>query len=286
MPRRNTLDSHVKLLKLNGIDISTLNNENVRATLDSMKLGPNRQQSLSANYKVSVLNSIRELNSNVTLKPKQLKVKRNRVDAKISSEVFSKILLICNYAFNYDPNSTIAPVTLGQIDTLIAIMLIVSTNIKIRELNQVIPSITIENFTELVTTSKTIVNINNGSTTIAILGISRLMRVLKIQIDSLIAYRDANFQRRNLARAAKIAGQLITCTADVLNKKIKELSILLTNPINNDTTNTYAFLNKQTSETSLQPTSKSLGLRIIMKIPRDILIESLTLPQIPQINET
>lgn len=280
MPRKNTLESHVKLLKLNGVDISTLTNENVRATLDSMRLGPTKQQPLSANYKVSILNSIREINSNVTLKPKQLKVKRNRVDTKISNELFSKILLICNYAFNYNPESTIAPVTLGQIDTLIAIMLIVSTNIKIRELNQILPSITMVNFKELVTTSKTIVEINNGPNTIPILGIPQLMRTLQNQVELLILYRDSNFQRRNLARAAKIAGQLITCTSDVLNKKIKELSILLTNPINNDTINTYAFMQTEPTTSLKSPTSKSLGLRVIMKIPRDILVESLTLPEI------
>lgn len=240
---KGLLDSHLKLLRHNNVDVTRLTDANVKSTLDSMQT--QRGNVLSANYKVSVLASIKRFNTNITARPKDLKLKRVRNRDQLNRDTFRVLVNVVNFAFNFDTRSTTVASGLALIDTVLAVLVLVSTNVDLKTLRK----LTVQQFQTLARDNEAVVADRR------VQAMPEVMAPIASKVADLLAYRASQHYRRQDAPPAA-GDRVVSCSADVINKKIKELTIIL-NP-----------------DISVQ---RHYGLRSIEKLNRQILLQHLVL---------
>lgn len=129
--------SHVKVLQHNNVNISKITKNNVYEVVKN--LVGTKNQELSANYKTSILNTIKREkllqgdSDFANVKPKNLKLQRVRNKQKFSASLVTNLITVANYVYNFNPATTIS-LTRSLIDCMISILLITSTNIKTSQL--------------------------------------------------------------------------------------------------------------------------------------------------------
>uniref|UniRef100_A0AAU8GCE1 Uncharacterized protein n=1 Tax=Faxonius propinquus nudivirus TaxID=3139431 RepID=A0AAU8GCE1_9VIRU len=251
MPAQDKLiATHLALLKLNNVEISSITPENIASILN--RLTTKKKKKISENYKISILQTLQRVNNDLKVSPKQLKITGNRRSIKtLLPNFISNVINIIKYAYNFKPTLFLANnETTALIDTIIAILLITSTNIvigavyklKLSELDLLViaKTVTIQQFPTIIINPTLFANTEK-------------------KINALIKYRITSFTANKFSEKKKFSTHVISCNSDVINKKIKELNFLL-NYKNTDIDDIHTF---------------SLGLQSIRFIPKDILYEYL-----------
>lgn len=206
---QNYQNSHIKLLKYNNIDLNTLTNENIKRQFDNLKTLKNK--SVSNNYKISILQTIKVLNNDITLKPHDIKLHTTR---KSTTEIINKkaLLNIIRYTYNLTDHVIAIIDTSSLIDALLALFLITATNIKLKDLY----TLTLPEYKKL-SENDTIIK------TTKILKNPSLFTLSQPIINMLINHREATFTTDAYITKPKFTTHVITCTYDVINKRIHDL---------------------------------------------------------------
>lgn len=124
--------SHLKLLRSKKEDISQIRDDELILLFENFKTKQNVD--ISDNYKISILRTLKKYNDNITKKPKQLKLKAQRIPKKINVEGKRVIIDIIKNTYNLMPNIISAIESRSLIDTYIAILLVTSCKITIGDL--------------------------------------------------------------------------------------------------------------------------------------------------------
>lgn len=237
------LQSHIKLLEENGVDISQITNANVKVILDS--LTRKNKQPLSGNYKISILQTIKFYNKGtVTVTGSQLNIKRNRNRESMTREHIAALVKLVNYAYNYKFQNTVTTETRSLLDTLIAIILTVSSNSKISTLVK----LQVGEYEALKANNETIVSKAGG---VKLIAEPSLLPLVSKKLDSMIAYRNKLYQLSDNDN-----NFLLSCSTDIINKRIRELVLMLT-----------------LRDTHLS--NLHIGMRSVELLNRDILLQNL-----------
>lgn len=214
-PRAKIAASHWHLLVSNNIDRNDITNDNVIRILNSLK--SRKQKELSANYKISILRTIKHELTNITVTPKQLKVQRRRNYNALSANLYENIIKIITYAYNLNFNY-FESVMRSDVDLAIGLLVISSTSANSRHFH----NFTFEHFERLVEVPTRGVTV--GHDTIII---NELMWPhAKGLISDAYAYRVNRFDSKYRMRPIN-SQLLVSCSNDVLNKKLKELYVQL-----------------------------------------------------------
>lgn len=256
--------SHLKLLQTNGVNLNNIRNDNVDAVLSKLKTI--RGNSLSGNYKTSILNTIKKLpNSKVTINKSQLSWTRNRSKKdRITVEFMKCIHNILTYVYNYEPHKNVQEL-LSMIDTIIAILFITSTNIKTND----IYSVTLEEFDNLNKNNNFHLVINGKKLVVSPLLASQAFKKIEI----LLKYKSENFEdiilkNLNKEKKIKLNNYLISTAASQINKTIHRLYIKLNFLIMTDKKNKF---NNEMDDILNEVESNSLGLQVFRRFNQDII---------------
>ncbi len=195
--------SHLNIIK-KVIPIDNITDESVLDTLN--KLRTNKGAELSQNYKISILRTIKKFNKKVGKRPQYLKLKSNR-NNNIEDDHFKEILMnIIQYIYTQTMNDINILETRSMIDTHIAILLITSCHINIKDI------FTIRNEHLNTLTNREPINISK-----------KINIIPKLFIKAEPIIRELMKHRNTLYKDHTIYGKLVTCTPDIINKTIKEL---------------------------------------------------------------
>ncbi|QLI62430.1 VLF-1 [Dikerogammarus haemobaphes nudivirus] len=219
-------NSHLKLIRENNIDINSLTDQNIETKLRNLRSVKNK--TFSENYLIGILATVKQFNKNITIKPSKLHLKTKR-KIKTHHENTKGILEVIKYVYNLNKDTIEVTQNTSGYDTYIAILLLTSTNITIPDLF----NLTLIDFRDLI---ERMFIIRNKK----IIKYDNLFNIAKNLIGSMISRRTDKFvNMAQFQQKAKFTTHIITCTPDVINKKLKEL---------------YNFVNNGT------PIEHSLGL--------------------------
>ena len=267
--------SHIKLLKINGIDLNKITNDNVDIKLIGMKT--TKGQPLSGNYLTSILNTIKKINgSKVTINKSQLSWKRHRSKkSRMSAEFLNSIANILKYVYRYKSNEDV-PETLSMIDTIIAILFLTSTNIKTKDIYDV----SLDEFNKLYSNFNEHLVING----IKIIASPLLATQAFKKIEALLMYKSAKFE--HIATKAfkkekkiRLTQYLISTAVTQINRNLLKLNLMLnfqniTGHLKNPCTcgginNSTDFVRNNTDDYTERP--KSLGLNVFRNFKHEMI---------------
>lgn len=204
-------DSHRKLLEFNKVKIYELTNENIETRLRNLRTTKNK--ALSDNYLIGILNTIKKENTNITVRPSKLHFNTVRKKKSILNETTRAILEVIKYAYTLSNETIQVTETTSAFDTYIAILLVTSTNISLHDLFD----LNIPEYNSLVTQE----SLNK---TKKIVKYTTLFPAAHKIISLLIQMRNFKYATIPIySMKPKFGTHIITCSPDVLNKKIKEL---------------------------------------------------------------
>lgn len=235
--------SHLNLLKRCGKNLSSINDQNVRQVINS--LTNKNGEPLSDNYKISILNSIRMYVHDVNKKASELgwKAKRNENVRRISQNS-EKILRVIRYVYRFDVINLPTIATTAHLDAMIATLLLTSTTISIRDIYHM----KISAYQDLKTSANILVNGHH------VLKLAALFALAEAHIDAFLQYRAIHFSSVAYQQKPNFQFNIISCSVDVINKKIREM---------------FASINHGTAADA----HISLGLQALKFPYRDIILE-------------
>lgn len=200
--------SHRRKLNSVGIRIEMLNNDNIKAVFDTLK---QLKPKLSQNYLISVLHTIKKENENVTRTAKALNLKKSK---RISNpETTVGFLKILHHAIkNINKRHQIIR---REIDTIIAIVVAIMTNVGSKELLLM----KVKHLTELVENKKSTLFRLTELNSFPIQKYEPLFGKYYDGVLSAIKFRELEIYGK---QDINLDTFVITCKIDSINKIIKE----------------------------------------------------------------
>lgn len=211
----NSINSHRKLLDYNKVNILSLNDANIETTLKNLKT--RKGKPLGNNYVIALLNTIKKSNSNVTIKPSKLHISTVRKRKTPASENRRGILNVIKYTYSLTLETLQLIDTTSSFDVYIAILILTSTDITIIDLIDM-------NLLQFATFVKD----NTIILKKKIVKIQHLFAMALPIIQNLLILRKEKFKNNtSFIMKPRFTTHVITCSTDVLNKKLKELYNLI-----------------------------------------------------------
>lgn len=211
----NSMNSHRKLLQYNKVNILTLNDTNIETTLRNLTTRKNKP--LGDNYIIALLSTIKKFNKDVTLKPSKLNLNTVRKNKTPANENRRGILNVIKYTYSLNMETLQLISTTSNYDIYIAILMLTATNINISDLFD----LNLIQFKQLIDTDILILSKK-------IIKMQHLFALALPIIKNLVILRTEKFKNHpTFQMKPKFTTHIITCTPDVLNKKLKELYTMI-----------------------------------------------------------
>lgn len=209
--------SHINLIKTFKSEIDSITDNDVVNLLRSLKTKKNNK--LSDNYKISILRTLKSVNSNITKTPKSLKLKCTRTNKTININRRKIIIDIIKVVYGLTTGVIQTTESRSLIDTYIAILLITSCQIRVDDIFK----LTLNDLNELVTNQK--------------IRKSKVILINRLFVNAELLIRELINQRNKIITDQMInVNMLITCSHNIINKTIKNLceEAALNSEIHND----------------------------------------------------
>lgn len=231
VPIRHTpqIQSHLKLLQANKVNIYALTTaEEVINVIHGLQHAK-RKRPISDNYKSSILRTIKLIlgrNPDIaripatTIAPYR---QRAPLAKRFSAKTYQYLTLLVYYVLTYSINDQVS-ITFNRTmyDVIIAVLIVVGTNTKTSDAF----SLTLEDFYALYNNNNAI-RLNRPSYSTVINTIPDIFPRVKEQILNVITKRNERFQMEASMKPERQINlfRVISCSQDVINKKIKLLLI-------------------------------------------------------------
>jgi hypothetical protein len=229
--------SHDNLLALNNVEISSITTANVFQIVRNLK--GLKYQEVSANYKTSILNTIKQEKMKrdpnfANIKPKDLNLHRVRNKMQFNATVISNLIKTTNYVYNYNPTGNIS-ISRSLLDCMISILIVTATSTKTSQLNNIL----LQHLKELKDRGPTVEIMNK----ITIFAYPYIYNADFKKIILLVELRNKLF-KNEILNGKYNQQQVVMVKPDALNKQFKILfvSVTLSDPPDHLGLNKYLLI--------------------------------------------
>lgn len=211
----NSMESHRKLLIYNKVNVLALTDATIETTLRNLKT--KKDKPLGDNYIIALLSTIKKLNKNITFRPSKLNLNTVRRNKTPANENRRGILNVIKYTYSLNMETIGLINTTSNFDIYIAILMLTATNTTMTDLF----NLNLVQFKELVDKNEVILSKK-------IIKMQHLFGLALPIIKNLIILRTEKFKNHpTFQMKPKFSTHIITCSVDVLNKKLKELYTMI-----------------------------------------------------------